>query len=276
MYESLEEESSQPALLSVTKLLSQARSGDADAQFLLGEAFRTGGGIPENHEHALHWYLQAAEQGHPAAQNNAGSMLLNGMGAPANAAEAVEWYRKAALQDFPEAHFNLGLRYLHGSGVEMDVEMAAACLFKASEHGHVEALGELGTLFRFGRGVEQNYVAAAELHVLAALEGDATSVGNLHDYWPEVEKAALEGSASAAWSLAKMYDHGIVVPKDKAKVFAWLRWTQQYGTRDNGDETMAELAEWLNSESMLLPDQAKQEAEVLLAQMRQSRMEGDQ
>lgn len=252
------------------ELLAHARSGDAHAQFLMGEAFRIGDALPLNYAHALHWFLQAAEQGHADAQNNAGSMLLNGMGTESNPEEAAHWYRKAAEQDQADAQFNLALRYLHGNGAELDPAEAAAWLFKAVEHGRIEAIGQLGTLFRFGQGVDQNFVAAAEMHVIAAMDGDVTSRGNLQDYQDEIEKAAIAGSVIAALCLAKMYDRGIVVPKSKAHVYAWLQWAQQHGTVDNDSDALSELDQWANFESMTLSESAMQQTETLLAQMQET------
>ena len=132
--------------------------------------------------------------------------------------------------------------------------------------GHTEAICELGTLYRFGRGIEQNFVKAAELHVIAALAGDATAFGNLSDYYPEVEKAALAGSVSASLSLAKMYDNSLAVEKDKGKVLAWLWWGKDHGTYD-ADNARDELDDMLGFYSLTISGSDKAAADALLDRM---------
>ena len=51
---------------------SLADSGNADAQYRLGEMYNSGKGLPENPAKAAAWYRKAALQGHPAAQNRRG------------------------------------------------------------------------------------------------------------------------------------------------------------------------------------------------------------
>ncbi|MHA6827400.1 tetratricopeptide repeat protein [Ralstonia pseudosolanacearum] len=223
--------------------LQRAVAGDADAQFAVAEAYRQGATVVENLSESLRWYRAAAEQGHGLAQNNLGSMLLNGMGADKNPKEATIWYRKAAEQGEAVAQFNLALRYLHGTGAPQSDNDAAAWLRKAAAQGYTEAAGQLGTLCRFGRGTPQSFVRAAELHTIAALEGDVTSIGNLGDYREEIEKAALRGSVIAALCLAKMYDQGLAVTKDAARVYAWLTWAKRHGVSDNDADAMDELEE---------------------------------
>ena len=193
-------------------------------------------------------------------------MYLNGLGIEANPEEAAKWYRVAAEQGQAIAQYNLAQRLLWGNGLPKDERAAAEWLGRAAMQGHTEAICELGTLYRFGRGIEQSFVKAAELHVIAALAGDATAFGNLSDYYPEVEKAALDGSMSASLSLAKMYDNGLAVEKDKAKVLAWLRWGKDHGTYD-ADNAHDELDDMLGFYSLTISDSDKAAADALLDRM---------
>ena len=269
-----ERKTPEPTADAVAALLIRAQNGDADAQYQLGEIFRIGEVVPVDYAEALRWLHAAAQQNHPHAQNNLGSMYLNGMGTNNDPEEAVTWYRKAAELGQLDAEFNLALRYLHGDGVAIDATEAARWLQEAACQGHVEAIGQLGTLYRFGNGVQQNFVHAAEHHVIAAMEGDVTSIGNLQDYQDEIEKAAMAGSVVAVLCIAKMYDRGLAVAKDKAHVYAWLQWAKQHGTTDNDDDALSELAEWERFESMTIPEDEKQQGEKLLAQMNAAEKEG--
>ncbi len=45
-----------------------AEQGDAKAQFMLGNMYRKGLGVPQDHARAARWYRKAAEQGVAKAQ----------------------------------------------------------------------------------------------------------------------------------------------------------------------------------------------------------------
>ena len=66
----------------ISKLLRNATAGEADAQFLLGRAYETGNGAPQDYSEAAHWYLQAANRGQAEAQNNLASLYVRGLGVP--------------------------------------------------------------------------------------------------------------------------------------------------------------------------------------------------
>ena len=53
---------------SLARCRAAAEQGDADAQFNLAEAFRTGRGEERSITRAVDWYRRAAEQGHARAQ----------------------------------------------------------------------------------------------------------------------------------------------------------------------------------------------------------------
>jgi TPR repeat protein len=255
-------------------LLESAHRGNADSQFKVAEAFRIGEHVRKSEAQALAWYRRAAEQGHVDAQNNLASMHLNGLGTKANADEAMRWYEKAAEAGHAVAQFNLALRYLHGSGVAQNDDEAVRWLAAAAQQGHTEAICELGTLCRFGRGMKQDLAKAAELHVIAAMDGDSVAVGNLSDYYPEIERVALGGSALAALCLAKMYDKGLARDKDEAKALAWLRWGKEHCQHDADEDVREELAEMDAFYSMFVTDATTRRVKELLVTMKQSRTAG--
>ena len=73
-----------------------AEQGDAQAQHKLGNLYREGQGVLQDHAQAVYWFRKAAEQGLPKSQVNLASMYLEGHGVPRDYAEAVRWYREAA------------------------------------------------------------------------------------------------------------------------------------------------------------------------------------
>src|SRR5688572_11282204 len=53
-----------------------AESGDADAQFNLGQAYKLGRGVPMDMRQAQGWYEKAAKQGHAQAQAMVGLIMF--------------------------------------------------------------------------------------------------------------------------------------------------------------------------------------------------------
>src|SRR5438105_4233588 len=119
----------------MSKLLRNATAGDAEAQFLLGRAYETGNGAPQDYSEAGQWYLRAANRGRPEAENNLGSLYREGKGVPASDVEAIKWFQRAAEQEFPAAQANLGVMYLHGLGVPPDPATAYMWLVLAGNAG---------------------------------------------------------------------------------------------------------------------------------------------
>ena len=112
--------------VSIEALRARAERGDAEAQFMLGERYFLGKGVPQNEKEAAKWYHLAAEQGHAQAQYELGVMYDNGQGVPQNDKEATKWFRLAAEQGIAEAQYNLGVMYALGQGVPEDYLLAYA------------------------------------------------------------------------------------------------------------------------------------------------------
>ena len=76
--------------------LTEAKAGDPEAQYYVGQIYEKGLGLSPDYEAAAHWYRQAAEQGYSAAQISLGYFYETGLGVAADPAEALNWYRTAA------------------------------------------------------------------------------------------------------------------------------------------------------------------------------------
>ena len=115
----------------------RANEGDPSAQFVLGKIFDYGnGGVEQNQEVAVRWYLRAAEQGYPGAQFNLGNCYQLGEGVKEDKGQAVYWYRQAALQGDADSQYMLGLCYASGEGVTKSTPKAIEWLQKSSRQGH--------------------------------------------------------------------------------------------------------------------------------------------
>jgi TPR repeat protein len=55
-------------------LLVSADQGDAVVEFLLGDQYANGKGVPQDYSEAMLWFQKAAEQGHPVAKLYLGVM----------------------------------------------------------------------------------------------------------------------------------------------------------------------------------------------------------
>ncbi|MEM7582608.1 MAG: caspase family protein [Acidobacteriota bacterium] len=76
--------------------LPQAKAGDAEAQYYVGQIFEKGLGTTADYASAAEWYRKAAEQSYAAAQTSLGYLYEEGLGVTRDEVEALNWYRKAA------------------------------------------------------------------------------------------------------------------------------------------------------------------------------------
>jgi len=75
-----------------------ARSGNADAEELIGVMYALGLGVARDDERAFEWYLRASMKGHPGAQSGIGWYYELGRGMPApDLVRAYLWYALSAI-----------------------------------------------------------------------------------------------------------------------------------------------------------------------------------
>ena len=75
-----------------------ARSGNADAEELIGVIYAMGLGVERDDERAFDWYLRASLKGHPGAQSGLGWYYELGRGLPApDLVRAYLWYALSAI-----------------------------------------------------------------------------------------------------------------------------------------------------------------------------------
>ena len=65
------------------ELWPAARSGNADAEELIGVMYAMGLGVTKDYQRAFDWYLRSALKGHPGAQSGIGWYYELGLGMPA-------------------------------------------------------------------------------------------------------------------------------------------------------------------------------------------------
>jgi uncharacterized protein len=230
--------------LSIDKVVQRAEQGSAEAQAILGMAYRDGEGVPKDDAQAITWFRKSAEQGNARAQGALGKAYLEGNGVTRDVANAVVWLLKAVEQGDAEAQVELGHAYRQGAGVPQDYAKAMNLFRKAADQGYARAFKSIAYLYQSGDGVPAD--AAQYVHWLtkACDLGDAYSCYMLFERFsgsffghvdgeddvpidaPQaamwVSKAAILGHAPAQGALAGMYFRGEGVPQDFVLAYAWL------------------------------------------------------
>ena len=85
-----------------------ARSGNADAEELIGVMYAMGLGVERDDQRAFEWYLRSAMKGHPGAQSGIGWYYEVGRGMPApDLVRAYMWYTLSAIGGDPDAAISL-------------------------------------------------------------------------------------------------------------------------------------------------------------------------
>ncbi len=184
----------------LNSLLSKARSGDAEAQFWLGNIYSDGRLVPKDSQEAARWWLKAAEQGYAPAQRAYGLASRQ-----ENRPVAERWLLRAAEQGDTEAQLWLGTAYDVNWFGTVDVQEAIKWYRKAAEGGSPDAQAELGHKYAEGDGVEQNYQLAAEWYRKAA------------EHVPD-----LGGAGQGRNELGLLYLEGLGVPQDYAQAYFWF------------------------------------------------------
>ena len=180
----------------IVTLMLKAKSGEAEAQNALGEAYYDGKGVTENLTEAVKWFTKAAEQENAKAQYNLGICYYYGNGVYQNYGEAEKWYTKAAEQGYAEAQNSLGYYYEID---DLNPKKAVEWYTKAAEQGLPIAQCNLGVCYENGDGVEKNLEEAIKWYT----------------------KAADQGYAKAQYYLGKAYDEGKGVAKNDSEAMNW-------------------------------------------------------
>jgi len=191
-----------------------AEQGYASAQNNLGQMYRRGQGVSQNHKTAMKWYRLAAEQGHVFAQNNLGQIYYEGRGVPQNHKTAVKWYTLAAEQGDAPAQFNLGQIYYEGRGVPQDYKTAVKWYRLAAEQGDAPAQYNLGNQYYRGQGVIQDDVYAHMWwNIAASQQGHKNAIKNRDIVANQMTRSQLAKAQQLARNFVPKKSDPVVVAK---------------------------------------------------------------
>jgi len=149
-------------------LMPLADSGNATAEFYIGDMYAEGAGVTQDYIQAAAWFREAALQGYAPAQVDLGSVYAGGLGVRRNNRRALQWYRKAAARGNSLAQYNLGVAYARGAGVPRSDKLATLWFYRAAIRGNLLAQNNLGVAYETGVGEPQDRVLAYALFSVAA------------------------------------------------------------------------------------------------------------
>ncbi len=117
-----------------SKILEKAaKSGDAEAQYQVGNFYFMGTTGKRDTETAAEWYEKGMSQGHEGAKEKYYSYY----------SKVLE---KNSKKDI-EALYRIGCFYMDGETVEKDMKKAIKLLLKADKDGHPEAFNKFGSIY---------------------------------------------------------------------------------------------------------------------------------
>ncbi len=209
-------------------ILAAAENNQADAQFLLGDCYYKGRGIPQNYQEAAKWFRKAADQMNADAQYYLGVCYANGQGVEKNPQAAAEWIRRASDHGNPEAMNTLGLLHSSGSGVRQDYSEAVSLFRRAADSGNNDALKNLALCYANGLGVAKDMKEAVKL----------------------LKTAASAGSADAQYNLGVSYVNGSGVEANYEQGIMWLKKAIQNGFVDTQGSLDVALAKYAHEKAM--------------------------
>jgi len=145
----------------IDEVISAARSGEENAQFILGYLYNIGNdklGIVKNKDEAINWFKLSADNGFPFAQYALGDAYTWGDGVYKDRREGYKWYLLAANQGLAVAQSCVGELYRLGYGIPQNFTEAKKWYRSAAEQDDAIAQHYLATLL-WGESLKsKNYI----------------------------------------------------------------------------------------------------------------------
>jgi hypothetical protein len=170
-----------------------AEAENPEAQYVLGELYLKGDGLPRSFPAAAQMFRRAAEKGNLARAQYALALLYQrGLGVPKSDVEAVLWWQKAADQNFMPAITWVGLSLLEGRGIQKDEEAARKMLERAAEGDEPHAQYTLCRVYERGIGTKKDQVLAMKWCILAAEQAHPQATQKVEEYSAQMPRDLQE------------------------------------------------------------------------------------
>ena len=179
-------------------LRAAATSGDAAAQYEVGQRYANGENVPQDLSQAAYWYNQAADQGLAIAQYRLATLYEKGRGVPQDNDKARGWYEKAATQGNVKAMHNLAVIYAEGRGTRQDFTTASTWFAKAAEFGLGDSQYNLAILHERGLGVQKDMLSSYKWLSIAAKGGDKGAAQKRDELAAKLDATTLAKAKVAA------------------------------------------------------------------------------
>lgn len=231
---------------------TQADSGDALSQYVIGNLYLYGIRYEKNYEKAFHYFKSAADQDYTKAYSSLGLMYLNHWHVEKNIATANEWFKKAADKNDVEGLHYLAMAYYNGIGVEKDYKKAVSYFTQAAEKRNMLSEYFLAHCYRLGIGVEKNDEIAQKKFKASANSGIQESYAELLNYYIDTQKyeqayhwakkaaesKILSVKAQGKYQLSAFYEEGKVVPQDLRTSKKLMLEAQEIAGKDYSQEIL--------------------------------------
>lgn len=130
-------------------------SNHPKSQFLLGQLYENGDGVPADFEIAYEYFKKSADSGDSDAQFKMGSLYYASNEAyipivTQNYSEAFKYLKLASSQGNPNANFLIGKMHELGQGIPQNLKEAFRYYNISSDQGNPESLFCLGLLYQKG------------------------------------------------------------------------------------------------------------------------------
>lgn len=217
--------------------MSEAQSGDREAQYWLALIFHQGKFVARSDEQFFGWLTKSAEQGYAPAQQllQPNIQQTDSMTLDRDRVKSEMFLLRGAEQGNADSQFWLGVAYEQNWFGTADNIEAAKWLRLAAEQGHPDAQTSLGQAYEYADGVEQNYALAAKWYRKAA------------------EHVPNSGGAGVGIDgLARLYEQGLGVHRDYVQAYMWFR------LADN-ESAVAELRSKMTETQILEAERITQE-----------------
>ncbi|GEN26326.1 hypothetical protein HCU01_42750 [Halomonas cupida] len=169
--------------------LGKAKSGDAEAQYLVGSAYLLGlesQDVEVDYEKAFCWLSRSANQGIAEAQYELGRMYRYGLGVDKNGKKWEEYTSQAGEQGLLSAYGDLMDVYREGDrdlGIDENGEKYFYWLERSAEAGHALSMVNMSISYRYGYNVEVDVDKSFEWLMQAVEQDDLMAQGLAGEYF---------------------------------------------------------------------------------------------
>lgn len=156
--------------------LPLAKSGDVEAQYLLGLGYERGLSGAVDRRAAARWYRLAAEAGHNKAAYRLALLLLRGDSIPEDTKQAVKFFEQAGAAAHPEALYYLGYMNERGLGISSNERAALGYYEQSAQLGLTAAMKAAASLLVRRSDQHRNLPRAWHWLYRAAFSGDIEAI----------------------------------------------------------------------------------------------------